>query len=168
MSTALRFLSRGDISKRTVCAQSYFVESLAGSLGGLHTAADLFINGEFVKSKSTSTLDVLNPANNREVVNSVPEITADEFNLAVSNAKEVSAGWAATPIPERQRIMFKFLAKIHQYKEDLAKVVTLENGKTISDAHGDVFRGLEVSGSELSLRCVYRVKHQVKLHPKDS
>lgn len=139
-SAALRFLSRGAVP---LCEHSYLLESCAGS-ASLHTAADLFINGNFVKSKSTATIDVLNPANTQAVVNIVPEITTDEFNLAVSTAKEASAGWAATPITERQRVMFKFLAKIHQYKEDLAKIVTLENGKTLSDAQGDVFRGLEV------------------------
>jgi malonate-semialdehyde dehydrogenase (acetylating) / methylmalonate-semialdehyde dehydrogenase len=143
MKSALRLLSRVDGLARNMGGYAYRSESLSSS-SGLQTQADLFINGEFVKSKSNITLEVRNPANVQEVVNIVPEITADEFNLAVSTAKEASAGWAATPLPERQRVMFTFLSKIHQYKEDLAGIVTLENGKTISDARGDVFRGLEV------------------------
>lgn len=151
------YLSVGAVARRSACAHSYVLDSLKGT-SNLHTAADLLIYGQFVKSTTSSTIDVLNPANTRQVVNTVPEITTDEFSLAVKHAKEASTGWAATPIPERQRIMFKFLAKIHQYKDDLAKVVTLENGKTISDAHGDVFRGLEVcplvASAQVIVRCL--------------
>ena len=158
MNAALRYLSRGAVLRRTLSTHSDVLDSLKCS-SSLHTAADLFINGQFVKSKSSSTMDVLNPANTQQVVNTVPEITSDEFSLAVSNAKEACAGWAATPIPERQRIMFKFLAKIHQYKDDLAKIVTLENGKTLSDAHGDVFRGLEVCTPLINTHVIIKVWH---------
>lgn len=141
---ALRYLGLEQLPKRTGESCSFWLSKSLVSSSGLHTAADLFINGKFQTSQSTTSFEVLNPANTQEVVNTVPEITESEFSSAVSAAKQASEGWAATPISERQRVMFQFLTKIHQYKDDLAKIVTLENGKTISDAHGDVFRGLEV------------------------
>lgn len=141
---ALRYLGLEQLPKRTGESCRFWLCKSLVSSSGLHTAADLFINGKFQTSQSTTTFEVLNPANTQEVLNTVPEITESEFISAVSAAKQASEGWAATPISERQRVMFRFLTKVHQYKDDLAKIVTLENGKTISDAHGDVFRGLEV------------------------
>lgn len=84
-----------------------------------------------------------NPAT-QEVVNRVPESTPEEFDRAVASASAAFPAWSRTPVPTRQRVMFKFLELIHKHKDELAQSITLEQGKTVSDAHGDVFRGLEV------------------------
>ncbi len=111
----------------------------------LHTPTQatvkLLINGEFVESKTTQWLDVINPAT-QEVVSRCPQSTPQEFNAAVAAAKEAFASWRNTPIPTRQRVMFKLAELIRAHKDDLAAVITTEQGKTIADAHGDVFRGL--------------------------
>ena len=109
----------------------------------LHTNADLWIEGKAVTSSAASWVNVYNPAT-QEVVNRVPETTADEFESAVASAKAAFPAWSRTPVPTRQRVMFKFLELIHKHKDELAHSITREQGKTVSDAHGDVFRGLEV------------------------
>jgi acyl-CoA reductase-like NAD-dependent aldehyde dehydrogenase len=107
------------------------------------TQADLLIDGELVKSSTSSWIDVRDPAT-QEVVNRLPEATAEEFDRAVSSAKAAFPAWANTPVPARQRVMFSFLEQIKQHKQFLAESITREQGKTVSDAHGDVFRGMEV------------------------
>jgi hypothetical protein len=52
--------------------------------------------------------------------------------------------WREVPITTRQRYMFKLQALVDKHKDELAQSIVKENGKTLADAHGDVFRGLEV------------------------
>ncbi|XVF67304.1 hypothetical protein PTKIN_Ptkin10aG0110200 [Pterospermum kingtungense] len=101
------------------------------------------IGGSFVDSKSTSTIDVINPAT-QEVVSRVPLTTNEEFKAAVAAAKGAFPSWRNTPITTRQRIMFKLQELIRRDMDKLAKNITTEQGKTLKDAHGDAFRGLEV------------------------
>jgi malonate-semialdehyde dehydrogenase (acetylating)/methylmalonate-semialdehyde dehydrogenase len=109
----------------------------------LQSDAHLLIDGTFVPSKSDSWIPVKNPAT-QDVVNSVPECTPQEFDAAVASAKAAFPAWHATPVSKRQRVMFAFADLIRKHSDELAAAITLEQGKTISDAHGDVFRGLEV------------------------
>ncbi|CAL1370396.1 unnamed protein product [Linum trigynum] len=101
------------------------------------------IGGSFVHSKSPSTIDVINPAT-QEVVSQVPLTTHDEFKAAVIAAKNAFRSWRNTPITTRQRVMLKLQDLIRRDKDKLALNITTEQGKTLKDAHGDVFRGLEV------------------------
>ncbi|KAL8060869.1 hypothetical protein ABFS82_02G052600 [Erythranthe guttata] len=101
------------------------------------------IGGTFVDSHSPDHIDVINPAT-QEVVSQVPLTTREEFNSAVSAAKEAFPSWRNTPITTRQRIMFKLQDLIRKNMDKLASNITTEQGKTLKDAQGDVFRGLEV------------------------
>ncbi|KAI4378442.1 hypothetical protein MLD38_015922 [Melastoma candidum] len=101
------------------------------------------IGGTFVDSKSSSFIDVINPAT-QEVVSQVPLTTPKEFEAAVSAAKEAFPSWRNTPVTTRQRVMLKFQELIRRDIDKLAVNITTEQGKTLKDAHGDVFRGLEV------------------------
>ncbi|KAE8691498.1 putative methylmalonate-semialdehyde dehydrogenase [Hibiscus syriacus] len=101
------------------------------------------IGGAFIDSKSTSTIDVINPAT-QEVVSQVPLTTNEEFKAAVAAAKQAFPSWRNTPVTTRQRIMFKLQEFVRTDMDKLAKNITTEQGKTLKDAHGDVFRGLEV------------------------
>ncbi|XP_020220317.2 methylmalonate-semialdehyde dehydrogenase [acylating], mitochondrial isoform X2 [Cajanus cajan] len=101
------------------------------------------IGGSFVDSKSLTFIDVINPAT-QEVVSQVPCTTDEEFKAAVSSAKKAFTSWRNTPITKRQRVMLKFQELIRRDMDKLALNVTTEQGKTLRDAQGDVFRGLEV------------------------
>jgi malonate-semialdehyde dehydrogenase (acetylating) / methylmalonate-semialdehyde dehydrogenase len=74
----------------------------------------------------------------------VPQSTAEELARAEAGAKEAFQTWKEVPIQQRQRIFFKFQALIREHTEELAHSITVEQGKTLPDARGDVFRGLEV------------------------
>lgn len=103
----------------------------------------LLINGEFVESKTTTWRDVVNPAT-QEVLARVPFATAQEIEAAVASAKEAFKTWRKTPIGARARIFLKYQQLIRENMKELAAILTAEQGKTLPDAEGDVFRGLEV------------------------
>ena len=103
----------------------------------------LLINGEFVESKSTVWRDVVNPAT-QEVLARVPFATPAEVNAAVASGKEAFKTWRKTAIGARARIFLKYQQLIRENMAELAAILTAEQGKTLPDAEGDVFRGLEV------------------------
>ncbi|WOH04874.1 hypothetical protein DCAR_0624286 [Daucus carota subsp. sativus] len=101
------------------------------------------VGGSFIDSQSVESIDVLNPAT-QEVVSQVPLTTNEEFKAAVSSAKQAFPAWRNTPITTRQRVMLKLQELIRRDMDKLAMNITTEQGKTLKDAQGDVFRGLEV------------------------
>lgn len=103
----------------------------------------MWINNEFVESKTTKWVDLHNPATN-EVVTVVPESTQEEMNLAVAAAKAAYPAWSTSTVLTRQAVMFKFQDLIKKNMRRIAENITLEQGKTIADAEGDVLRGLQV------------------------
>lgn len=103
-------------------------------------------DGAFVASHgatATEFFPVINPATN-DVVAQVPQTTSQELNEAVCSAKNAFQDWKKVPIQQRQRVMLEFQSLIRGQTDELAYWITLENGKTLADARGDIFRGLEV------------------------
>jgi len=105
--------------------------------------AKLLIDGQFVDSKTTEWRDIVNPAT-QEVVGRVPFATADEVNAAVASAHKAFQTWRTTPLGARMRLMLKFQDLVRQNQKRIAQTLTAEQGKTLADAEGDIFRGLEV------------------------
>ncbi|MGZ9704867.1 CoA-acylating methylmalonate-semialdehyde dehydrogenase [Pseudomonas sp. GNP013] len=103
----------------------------------------LLIDGEWVESGTTQWQDIVNPAT-QEVLAKVPFATADEINAAIDAAHRAFQPWKLTPIGARMRIMLKLQALIREHSKRIAAVLSAEQGKTIADAEGDIFRGLEV------------------------
>lgn len=103
----------------------------------------LLIDGQLVESRTTQWRNVVNPAT-QQVLARVPFATPEEINLAVSSAKKAFATWKKTPIGTRARIFLKLQQLIRENMGELAALLTAEQGKTLADAEGDVFRGLEV------------------------
>jgi len=103
----------------------------------------LLIDGEFVESRSSEWRDVVDPAT-QAVLARVPFATADEVDAAVAAAQRAFKTWRKTPIGTRARIFLKYQQLIREHMKELAAILTREQGKTLPDAEGDVFRGLEV------------------------
>jgi malonate-semialdehyde dehydrogenase (acetylating)/methylmalonate-semialdehyde dehydrogenase len=87
--------------------------------------------------------DVYDPATG-QVSARVPLADAAEVRAAVDAAHAVFPAWAATPPLQRARVMFRLRALIERDAEALARTITSEHGKTLSDARGEVVRGMEV------------------------
>jgi len=103
----------------------------------------MLLNGQFVESQTDEWHDVVNPAT-QELLAQVPFVTDAEINAAVASAKEAFRTWKNTPIAARARIMLKLQALVREHMSLIARTLSAEQGKTLADAEGDVFRGLEV------------------------
>jgi malonate-semialdehyde dehydrogenase (acetylating) / methylmalonate-semialdehyde dehydrogenase len=106
------------------------------------TVVKNYVNGAWTTSKSTRRQQVLNPATG-EVLAEVPLATKDEVDKVVQKAHEAFYEWRTTPPYTRARSMFKFKNRMEERFEELARLVTLENGKTIDEARGEVRRAIE-------------------------
>jgi malonate-semialdehyde dehydrogenase (acetylating)/methylmalonate-semialdehyde dehydrogenase len=102
-----------------------------------------WVNGREVAAASGRFGDVYNPALG-SVASRVSFATTEEVGQALAAAQTAFAGWAATPPLRRARVMFKFKDLIEQNLDALARLISSEHGKVVSDARGEVTRGLEV------------------------
>ncbi|HTD73239.1 MAG TPA: CoA-acylating methylmalonate-semialdehyde dehydrogenase [Steroidobacteraceae bacterium] len=103
----------------------------------------MLLDGKFIDSRSTEWQDVVNPAT-QEVLAQVPFATETELDAAVASAKHAYKTWKNTPLAARARIMLKLQALVREHMSRIAQTLSAEQGKTLADAEGDVFRGLEV------------------------
>jgi malonate-semialdehyde dehydrogenase (acetylating)/methylmalonate-semialdehyde dehydrogenase len=103
----------------------------------------LLIGGQFVESTTTEWRDVVNPAT-QQVLARVPMATRAEVDAAVAAGKQAFKTWRHTPIGVRARIFLKYQQLIREHMKEVAAILTAEQGKTLPDAEGDIFRGLEV------------------------
>jgi malonate-semialdehyde dehydrogenase (acetylating)/methylmalonate-semialdehyde dehydrogenase len=103
----------------------------------------LLVDGRFVESTAAAWRDVVNPAT-QQVLARVPLCGADEVDAAVRSAGAAFLSWRKVPIGQRARIMLKLQELVRRDMKKLAASITAEQGKTLPDAEGDVFRGLEV------------------------
>jgi len=103
----------------------------------------MLLDGKFVESQSSEWRDVVNPAT-QEVLAQVPFATDAEINAAVASASLAYKTWKNTPLAARARIMLKLQALVREHMSRIALTLSAEQGKTLADAEGDVFRGLEV------------------------
>ncbi len=103
----------------------------------------LFLGGDFVESNSKKWIDVTNPANN-QVLAQVPCATVDEIERAVKSAQDTFETWKEVAVPERARLMLRYQHLLKENHDELAVLLSSETGKTMADAKGDVWRGIEV------------------------
>ncbi|ARF18064.1 CoA-acylating methylmalonate-semialdehyde dehydrogenase [Sporosarcina ureae] len=101
-----------------------------------------YINGEWVSATTEQTEPVYNPATG-EVVAHVPISTNEDIDRAVEAASEAFITWKEVPVPRRARILFKYQQLLVDHWDELAKIITVENGKNFTEAHGEVLRGIE-------------------------
>ena len=98
---------------------------------------DLWIGGKWRKSSDGGRFDVLDPATENKVA-SVASATTDDAKAAVDAASDAFPGWAARKPRERAEILRKSYELIMRDAERLAKLITIENGKALSDSRGEV------------------------------
>ena len=84
-----------------------------------------------------TTMPVINPAT-EEVLTDCPRASKDQLDAAVAAAKAAFPAWAATPITERRRLIGKMADIIEAHANDLARILTSEQGKPLADATGEV------------------------------
>ena len=112
-------------------------------LGDLLKDAALFkeaayINGEWLTA--AATLAVRNPANG-EVVGTIPDLGAAETRRAIDAASAAFPEWRALPAPKRSALLEAWFNAISQHVDDLAKILTVEQGKPLAEAKGEIIYG---------------------------
>jgi malonate-semialdehyde dehydrogenase (acetylating)/methylmalonate-semialdehyde dehydrogenase len=103
----------------------------------------VFIGGEWQSSTARETSPVYNPSDGTQIA-ATPIGDASEVGRAIEAAHAAFPEWAETPAVERAQVMFNFKQLLENHFEELAQIVTRENGKTLEESRGSVRRGIEV------------------------
>ena len=103
----------------------------------------LFIDNQFVESATEKWIKVLDPST-QETLCEAPCATNEEIDNAIISAKKAFLSWRETPPPERSRVMMRYQDLLKTNQKTIATILSKENGKTLEDAMGDVWRGIEV------------------------
>ena len=96
-----------------------------------------YIDGRWVDADDKSTLDVINPVN-QEIIGQVPNCGAEETNVAINAAAEAQKKWQKYPAKEKASILRDFYALLCSNQDDLAKILTYEQGKPLAEAIGEI------------------------------
>jgi acyl-CoA reductase-like NAD-dependent aldehyde dehydrogenase len=102
------------------------------------------IGGSFRPSESGRTFESRSPAHKGEVVGVFPRSTAADVDAAVSVARSAFDGWRRTPWPGRAAIILRASELLEERKEDLARLMTREMGKVLTEARGDVQEAIDM------------------------
>ncbi len=102
-----------------------------------------WINNAPAPTSAERTGDVFNPATG-EVQRKVAYSSPAEVDAAVRAASEALVSWRQSSVAKRTRVLFAYRELIERHRDDIARMLTLEHGKVLSDAQGEVMRGLEV------------------------
>jgi malonate-semialdehyde dehydrogenase (acetylating)/methylmalonate-semialdehyde dehydrogenase len=102
-----------------------------------------WIDGARTTGSSTRTGDVFRPSTG-EVARQVALADQSDVDLAVAAAAKAAQSWSDSSLSTRSRILFAFRQLVHEHTAELAEIISAEHGKVVSDAAGEVQRGLEV------------------------
>src|SRR5438270_4076463 len=101
-----------------------------------------YINGQWQDSAAHEWQDVVNPATG-EVIASVPLSDAKEVSKAIDAASAAYQAWRRTPPEDRIQPLFKLKQLLEDHQDELARIITQENGKTFAEARGELRRAIE-------------------------
>ena len=103
-----------------------------------------FIGGQWVDSVSGRTYPIYNPAHKNTVLGEFQTSVAEDALKAVEAAQVALPGWKGTPAPARAAILFRALEILRDRADDIARTITLEEGKPIADSQGEVKRAMNI------------------------
>ena len=104
-----------------------------------------FIAGEWTDSTSGATFESRNPADTRDIIGRFQQGTVADVAMAIRAAEAGFPIWRRTPAPKRGEILYAFGALMAQHKERLARAMTREMGKVLTEARGDVQEGIDIA-----------------------
>ncbi|MEO8035356.1 MAG: CoA-acylating methylmalonate-semialdehyde dehydrogenase, partial [Acidobacteriota bacterium] len=126
------------------------MSAIESTTASRHPDVQNYIDGAYVENKTRDYLDVMNPASGA-VISRVPLSSAAEVDRAVASAKKAFPAWSAMPIKERVQIFFRYKTLLEQNIDELARLVTEENGKIDSEARAEVLKSAELTEFACSL-----------------
>lgn len=101
-----------------------------------------FINGKWVGTEATS--DNINPSDTRDIIGVAAQSDSGHVSAAVTAAREAFPAWSVSPIQQRSQILDKAGSEILARRDELAKLLAREEGKTVREALGEVVRAGEI------------------------
>jgi aldehyde dehydrogenase (NAD+) len=102
-----------------------------------------YVNGKWYNpSNSPSIIKNINPAEPDDIISEFPGATAHDVQLAIQAAEKAFPSWSSTPGPERGRVLLRAANIIRERAEEIARMMTREEGKTIQESRGEVLKGL--------------------------
>ena len=96
-----------------------------------------YVNGKWIDAKDRATLDVDNPANG-EIIGTVPALGVDETRAAVEAADAAWGAWRSRPAKQRANLMRRWFELMMEHQEDLAVLMTTEQGKPLAESRGEI------------------------------
>jgi aldehyde dehydrogenase (NAD+) len=103
------------------------------------------IGGKWVPARSGKTFTSVSPANHEEVVGTFPASGPADVDDAVAAAQKAFKDWSLLPAPRRGEILYRIGALLAEHKEELARLMTREMGKVLTEARGDVQEAIDVA-----------------------
>src|SRR6266516_4713742 len=103
-----------------------------------------FIRGEWISKREGREIEVRNPADQDELLGKGILASAREAEAAIAAASEALPAWSRTPAPKRGEIVERAADFLHREQEEVARLLTREEGKTLADARGEVYRAYNV------------------------
>jgi len=108
----------------------------------MSTVLKNYINGQWVESKSSVSIPVINPATGKSIA-SVPAGTKEDVDMAAASAHHAWKSWRDTPATQRIQYLFKMKQILEAHTNEIAEICTNECGKTFAESKGEVVRALE-------------------------
>src|SRR5262249_17403149 len=99
-----------------------------------------YIGGHWVPPENNAYYETHNPACPREVVGKFPKSTAADAEAAIAAAEKARGSGAETPAPQRAAALYRFARLLEESKDELGRIVTLEQGKALCESTGEVAR----------------------------
>ncbi|HAC17520.1 MAG TPA: aldehyde dehydrogenase family protein [Dehalococcoidia bacterium] len=112
---------------------------------GQLTTYQNYIDGQWSDSVSGETYTITNPAHKSQVLGRFQRSNNEDAVRAIEAARNALDGWASTPAPQRAAILFKALQLMEARGDELARSITIEEGKPIGDAMGEVKRSMNIT-----------------------
>jgi malonate-semialdehyde dehydrogenase (acetylating)/methylmalonate-semialdehyde dehydrogenase len=121
-----------------------------------------YINGQKIEGKNDKFGYVYNPSTGQKIA-TVPYASADEVDETVKLAKEAAKKWAQTSVGKRVQVLVEFRQLLVEHTDELAQLISKENGKTISDAKGGISRGIESVDLAIGAPQILKGEHSVNV-----
>ena len=115
---------------------------------------ECYINGQWCSAESSARLAIKNPATG-DVIAEVAKVGAEETRRAIEAAETAMTAWRAVPAKQRASILRNWFNLVMDNQEDLARIMTVEQGKTLTESRGEIAYG-EPLGTSSSFGCTLK------------
>ena len=108
------------------------------------TVCPNYVDGRWVESRSGKKLMRSNPADHNDVLGFAPLSSREEMREAIAAAKRALPAWRGTPAPVRGKMVMRAAQILEARKDDVARLMTREEGKSVSEAMGELLRTINI------------------------